>query len=78
MSAMGKDRSSIAIKFGNIKCVKFKDKALVEKAVDADYDTAIVDIIGRPQLNEWLGQISVQLIIEQVDIYNQQQKKSLF
>lgn len=63
---MGKDRSSIKIKCGNIDFVAFKNTELANKVQEITNGTAT--IVGRPQINEWNGNVNVQIMIDDIDI----------
>ena len=63
---MGKDRSSIKIRCGNVDFVAFKDAALAEKLINTPYGVAT--IVGRPQINEFNGHINIQIMIDDIDI----------
>lgn len=63
---MGADSSSIRITFGSVPCIKFKDSKLAEQIQQNERNT--ITIIGRPQLNEWNGNVSVQLMADYVDV----------
>lgn len=63
---MGKDRSSVKIRCGNIDFVSFKNQALAQKIVEISNGTAT--IVGRPQINEYNGNINVQIMIDDIDI----------
>lgn len=63
---MGADNSSVRITFGTVPCIKFKDSKLAEQIQENERNT--ITIIGRPQLNEWNGNVSVQLMADYVDV----------
>ena len=63
---MGKDRSSVKIKCGQLSFVAFKSVALAEKLMATPYGTAT--IVGRPQLNDWQGNTTLQVVIDDIDI----------
>lgn len=63
---MGKDRSSIKIKCGNIDFVAFKNTELANKVQEITNGTAT--IVGRPQINEWNGNVNIQIMIDDIDI----------
>lgn len=63
---MGKNRSSVKIRCGNIDFVSFKNQALAQKIVEISNGTAT--IVGRPQINEYNGNINVQIMIDDIDI----------
>ena len=63
---MGKDRSSIKIRSGNVDFVAFKNAALAEKLINTPYGVAT--IVGRPQINEFNGHMNIQIMIDDIDI----------
>lgn len=76
---MGKDRSSVKIRCGNIDFVTFKKPALAQQLTEISNGTA--RIVGRSQLNEWNGNYNVQVIIDDIQIEPREvipQAKSLF
>ena len=64
---MGKDKSSIKINCGEISLVAFKNYDWVQKISSFD-GIAKLTIVGRPQLNEWRGKSSIQIIIDDLDL----------
>lgn len=68
---MGKDHSSVKIRCGQIDFVSFKNAALVEKLVEVSNGTAT--IVGRPQINEWNGNVNVQIMIDDIKIEPREQ-----
>ena len=69
---MGKDRSSVKIKCGNIDFVAFKNAGLAQQLLDNS--NGIATIVGRPQINEYNGNVSVQIIIDDINIEPQEEK----
>lgn len=63
---MGKDHSSLKIRCGNIDFVAFKNAALVEEITRIPNGTAT--IVGRPQINEYNGNVNVQIMIDDISI----------
>lgn len=63
---MGENKTSLKINKGKIDFVAFKDVDLVKQISEIKNGSA--RIIGRPQLNEWKGSTSVQVMIEDIDI----------
>ena len=63
---MGKDHSSVKIRCGQIDFVAFKDSMLVDKLIKISNGTA--HIVGRPQINEWNGNVNVQIMIDDIEI----------
>lgn len=68
---MGKDHSSVKIRCGQIDFVSFKNAALAEKLVEVSNGTAT--IVGRPQINEWNGNVNVQIMIDDIKIEPREQ-----
>ena len=63
---MGSDRSSVKITIGNLPCIKFKDTALVEQL--QQHDRFKVKLVGRPNLNVWMGRENAQLFIDLIEL----------
>lgn len=68
---MGKDHSSVKIRCGQIDFVSFKNAVLAEKLVEVSNGTAT--IVGRPQINEWNGNVNVQIMIDDIKIEPREQ-----
>ena len=68
---MGKDHSSVKIRCGQIDFVSFKNATLAEKLVEVSNGTAT--IVGRPQINEWNGNVNVQIMIDDIKIEPREQ-----
>ena len=63
---MGKDHSSLKIRCGQIDFVAFKNSALVEQITSMPNGTAT--IVGRPQINEYNGNVNVQIMIDDIGL----------
>lgn len=63
---MGKDHSSLKIRCGQIDFVAFKNSALVDQITSMPNGTAT--IVGRPQINEYNGNVSVQIMIDDISL----------
>lgn len=63
---MGKDHSSLKIRCGQIDFVAFKNAALVEEITNIPNGTAT--IVGRPQINEYNGNVNVQIMIDDIGL----------
>lgn len=66
ISLMGKSGDSVKISAGDIAFVKFKDQKFASEISKYDYGT--ITIVGRIQINEWMGRKTVQVIIEDYEI----------
>ena len=71
IKVMGKDKSSVKIKKDNVDFVLFKDVEFIEKLSKLDNGT--LTVVGRPQINEWMGRVSIQLLIDEVEIIEKQE-----
>ena len=64
---MGKENDSLRFNFANGLCaVRFKDAALVEKI--NSMPSFHCKMVGRVQLNEWKGNTTTQMIIDEVEV----------
>jgi hypothetical protein len=63
---MGKNESSIKITVDGVSFVAFSDTDLA--AALKDRPLAHAQIVGRPQLNEWMGNTTVQVMIDDIEI----------
>ena len=69
---MGKDHSSVKLKCGGIDFVSFKNSKLADELINNS--NGIATIVGRPQINEYNGNISVQIIIDDIAIEPTEEK----
>ena len=66
IQAIGAKKDTVKFTVNGITYIKFKDETLLEKLTK--YDTMNVTILGRANLNEWMGNITPQIIIENYQI----------
>lgn len=66
LTLMGKDKSTIKVKVGQLPCIKFKDSELANAL--QGYNSGKMVLIGRPQLNYWMGNETVQLFIDEIEV----------
>lgn len=66
ITIMGKDNSTVKITIDRLPCIKFKDRELVEQLTS--YNSGKITIIGRPQINNWMGNEITQLFIDNIEI----------
>lgn len=64
---MGANGTSIKIMVDNVSCVTFNNDDLALQLKSMPYG-GHATIVGRPQLNEWMGRTSVQLMIDDIEI----------
>lgn len=65
---MGADGSSLKISHDGVDFVAFKCKDLIAQLQAKE--SGHITIVGRPQLNEWMGRKSVQVIIDDVEVFD--------
>ena len=63
---LSEDRRSLKVKCGQLSFVAFRSAGLAEKLIATPYGTAT--IVGRPQLNDWQGNTTLQVVIDDIDI----------
>lgn len=66
VQGIGAKKDTVKFTVNGITYIKFKDEALLEKLMEND--TMKVTILGRANLNEWGGDITPQIIIENYEI----------
>ena len=68
VSFMGANGTSVRIMVDNeVACISFNNEDLMCQLASMPYG-GHATIIGRPQINEWLGRKSVQLMIDDIEI----------
>jgi len=70
--AMGAEKDSMRVTYNDINYVKFKDKDFVEKILSNR--TKKLTIYGRPSLNEWMGKTTVQCVILDYELSEDESK----
>ena len=65
---MGADGSSLKISHDGVDFVAFKCKDLIAQLQAKE--SGHITIVGRPQLNEWMGRKSVQVIIDDIEVFD--------
>lgn len=64
---MGKDKSSLKINANGLSFVSLKNVKLIEELTSKSNPINLT-IVGRPQMNEWGGKKSIQIMIDDVNI----------
>ena len=68
---MGSNQDTLKIEYNGISYLKFRAKDLIEKINKYSADTQLsITVVGKPNLNEWMGRITPQMIIEDCEIKN--------
>ena len=70
--AMGAEKDSMRVTYNDINYVKFKDKDFVEKILSNR--TKKLTIYGRPSLNEWMGKTTIQCVILDYELSEDESK----
>lgn len=63
---MGKDKSTIKIMKNGIAYMKFFAKDMIEEL--NRYDEVVIEVVGKANLNEWMGTVTPQIFIENYEI----------
>lgn len=66
VQAIGADQSTIKFTYNNITYIKFKDDTLMDKL--QQYDLMELTIIGKCNVNNWMGNRTAQIFIENCDV----------
>lgn len=66
VSVIGKNKDTIRIEKNGITYIKFHAKELIQSL--QEYDKMNLTIIGRPNINDWLGHLTPQLLITDMEI----------
>lgn len=68
---MGSNQDTLKIEYNGMSYLKFRAKDLIEKINKYSADTQLsITVIGRPNLNEWMGRKTPQLFIDDCEIKN--------
>ena len=68
---MGKDKSSLKINAGEISFISFKARDIIDEMLEKGSGNYL--IVGRPQLNDYGGVTSVQIMIDDISIVEKQE-----
>lgn len=66
VSVIGKNKDTIRIEKNGVTYIKFHAKELIQSL--QKYDKMNLTIIGRPNINDWLGHLTPQLLITDMEI----------
>lgn len=66
VSVIGKNKDTIRIEKNGVTYIKFHAKELIQSL--QEYDKMNLTIIGRPNINDWLGHLTPQLLITDMEI----------
>ena len=62
----GADKTTVKIMIGNIPCLKFKDKELVDKLSQGQ--RFAITLVGKPRINVYNDRETIQLFIDDIDV----------
>lgn len=77
IGAIGGDKSTVRVTHRGLTFIKFKDKELAENLENIKTHLVDLEIVGRAQLNEWMGNVSPQIIIDAIS-YKEVELENLF
>lgn len=63
---IGKNKDTLKFSFNNITYIKFKAQELIDKILMIS-DPLIMNVVGRPNVNEWNGISKPQILIDDID-----------
>lgn len=69
---MGTEKDSMRVTYNDINYIRFKDKDFVEKILSNR--TKKLTVYGRPSLNEWMGKTTVQCVILDYELSEDESK----
>lgn len=73
---MGKDKRTVKISVDGIDYIAFNNDELNHLLNQAnDNDFIHIDLIGRPSINEWMGNRTLQVLIEDFTVFDQKAQK---
>lgn len=64
---MGSNQDTVKIEYNGISYLKFHAKEMIEE-LKTHSSCFTIEIVGKPNLNEWMGRISPQIFIEDYEI----------
>lgn len=64
---IGKNKDTIKFEKFGITYIKFKAKDLIEELNQIQYSNIKISLIGKTNINEWMGNITPQIIIESLE-----------
>ena len=64
---MGTNQDTVKIEVNGVPYIRFHAKDMIEELKEYD-EPFIMEIVGKPNLNEWMGRISPQMFIEDYEI----------
>lgn len=67
ITVQGKNQDSIKFNVNGVACVMFKCKELIDK-MRAISDEMVISFVGKANLNSWMGNVSPQLIITEIEV----------
>lgn len=67
LRVMGSNADTLKIEYNGMSYLKFHAKELIEK-IHSYSDPFVMEIVGKPNLNEWMGRVSPQIFIEDYEI----------
>ena len=65
---IGKSDNTLKIEKNGITYIKFNSRQLIMDILDRKEEDFSINIVGKPNLNEWLGNVTPQIIIEDIEI----------
>lgn len=74
LRVMGQNKDTLKIESNGISYIKFRAKDLIEK-LNKIQGVAEIELVGRANLNNWMGRISPQIFIEDIECKSLKQEE---
>lgn len=68
ISIIGKNKNTVKFSYNGVTFIKFFATSLIEKIEQWPENTLNINIVGKANLNNWMGQLTPQIIIEDCEI----------
>lgn len=70
INIIGKNSDTLRFEYNGITYIRFHAKELISKINNLPYNNLKMEIVGKANMNEWMGRYTPQIIIEDLNIYN--------
>ena len=68
IQVIGKNKDTVRFEKNGITYIKFFGKDIIEKLTQ--YDSMIINVIGKTAVNNWMGRLTPQIMIEDLEVKN--------
>jgi len=71
---IGRGENTVKFRVNGVDFIKFNNKALATQLKEIEEPTIKATVIGRAQVNEWGGNITPQIIIDDIEVEGYEQE----